>query len=139
LPTYAAGIIYHLGTFLSIILFFLFLFEFNFNAQINLLLSASLIIAGVCGLGILFKRMLKKGLRQLSNPDDYISNALVTGFQFITAINLLYYTPLYFILVSILLLYLPVGKLKHSIFFFAARYHLGFFYGRRGVWPPKLK
>jgi nitrate reductase gamma subunit len=139
LPTYAAGIIYHLGTFLSILLFFLFIFEIHVHPQISIVLSSLLIIAGLCGLGILFKRILKKGLRQLSNPDDYISNLLVTTFQIITAISLLYLTPVYFIFVSLLLLYLPVGKLKHSIFFFAARYHLGFFYGRRGVWPPKLK
>ena len=31
---------------------------------------------------------------------------------------------------------MTVGKLKHVVYFFAARYHLGFFYGWRNVWPP---
>ncbi len=139
IPTYTAGMIYHLGTFLSIALFFLILIEVNFNLKINIVLSVLLFVSGFCGIGILIKRILKKELKALSNPDDYISNLLVTGFQLITAIHLLFYTPVYFIIVSIFLLYLPVGKLKHSIYFFAARYHLGFFYGRRGVWPPQNK
>jgi hypothetical protein len=137
LPTYTAGIIYHLGTFLSIILLFFFLFNINFNEKINVIISVFLLISGCCGIGILVKRIAKKELRSLSNTDDYISNVLVTGFQLITALCLIIFSPVYFIFVSILLLYLPVGKLKHSIYFFAARYHLGFFYGRRGVWPPK--
>jgi hypothetical protein len=43
----------------------------------------------------------------------------------------------YFIFAGVLFLYLPSGKLKHSLYFFAARYHLGFFYGWRGIWPLK--
>jgi hypothetical protein len=83
--------------------------------------------------------MVKKGLRDLSAPDDYISNLLVTFFQFMTgfviARHQLY--PVYFLLSSLLLLYFPLGKLKHAIYFFAARYHLGFFYGWRGIWPQE--
>ena len=36
-----------------------------------------------------------------------------------------------------LFFYLPLGKLKHLVYFFAARYQLGIFYGRRGVWPAR--
>ncbi len=139
LPTYTAGILYHLGTFMSIFLFFFFLVQVTFTGIFAALLSGFLFITGGCGIGILIKRMTKKELRSLSSPDDYISNILVTIFQLITA--LVFYIPAaipwYFITASLLLLYFPVGKLKHAIYFFAARYHLGLFYGRRGVWPPK--
>jgi hypothetical protein len=139
LPTYAAGILYHLGTFLSIILFFVILVQCPVDGVFSVLLSVFLIITGFCGIGILVKRMIKKTLRNLSNPDDYISNILVTLFQLTTSLVLLLPEagPGYFILTSMLLLYFPVGKLRHAIYFFAARYHLGLFYGRRGVWPPK--
>lgn len=137
LPTYTAGIIYHLGTFLSIGLFFLIMLNIQPAESLGWILASLLVISGFCGLGIFIKRMIKKELKSLSNPDDYISNLLVTGFQWMTALFLIFQTPVYFIVVSALLLYLPLGKLKHTIYFFAARYHLGFFYGRRGVWPPK--
>lgn len=139
LPTYTAGLLYHLGTFLAVFLFFLFLLKVVPQGWLQLGIIGFLVISGLGGLGILIKRIIKKQLRALSNPDDYISNILVTAFQFFTALALYdgQYLPLYFIVVSALLLYLPLGKLKHTIYFFAARYHLGFFYGWRGVWPPK--
>ena len=137
IPTYTAGMIYHVGTSLSFALFFCFLFNIYFNEIIDSIISGFLIISGLCGIGIFIKRMVKKELKSISNPDDFISNLLVTLFQFITAVNLNFSTPVYFVLTSILFLYLPLGKLKHTIYFFAARYHLGFFYGKRSVWPPK--
>jgi len=137
LPTYTAGVIFHLGTFLSILLFFCILLDLQFSGGLSAILSTLLVLSGFCGLGILTKRVVKKELHSLSNPDDYISNILVTGFQLATSVYMIYPSFVYFILVSALMLYLPTGKLKHTVYFFAARYHLGFFYGRRNVWPPK--
>jgi nitrate reductase gamma subunit len=137
IPTYTAGMIYHLGTFLSIALFFCFLFNIYFSEIIDSIIAGFLLISGLCGIGIFIKRIVKKELQSISSPDDYISNFLVTVFQLITAVSLIFPNPVYYILASILFLYLPLGKLKHTIYFFAARYHLGLFYGKRAVWPPK--
>ena len=139
MPTYMAGIMYHLGTFLALFLFFLIFLDVQIGIWAIRITMVFLVISGLCGLGVLIKRISKYELRSLSNPDDYISNILVTAFQLITALYL--YNPataeIYYITSAILLLYFPVGKLKHAIYFFAARYHLGIFYGSRGVWPPK--
>jgi len=117
----------------------LFSFHRFFSSSIKNAARMLFLISFSCGIGILIKRLLKKGLRDLSNPDDYLSNLLVTGFQLMTGIVLLWNQayPAYFILSSLLLLYFPLSKLKHAIYFFAARYHLGFFFGWRGIWPPK--
>lgn len=142
LPTYTAGIFFHLGTFLSIFLFFFFLFGIFPTGIWKLIIFSFLVISGLNGLGIFIKRVVKKELRSLSNPDDYISNLLVSGFHLLTVVVLVIpaIIPVYFIEVSVLLLYLPLGKLKHTVYFFAARYHLGYFFGWRGVWPPnKIK
>lgn len=139
LPTYTAGIFYHIGTFLSIFLFFLFLLNYYPQGILMWIPAGILVISGSSGLIILIKRMLNKQLRSLSNPDDFISNILVTIVHFMSmlALFLPVIHPAYFVTISLLLLYLPLGKLKHTIYFFAARYHLGHFYGWRGVWPPK--
>ena len=139
LPTYTAGILYHIGTFISLVVFFLFLFHISFTYTIQWVLICILITSSVSGLGIFLKRIILKKLRFLSNPDDYISNLLVTVFQVFTFIVLFkeIFASYYFICVALLFLYLPLGKLKHSLYFFAARYHLGFFYGWRGIWPIK--
>jgi hypothetical protein len=139
LPTYTAGILYHSGTFICLALYFSFQFDFIFSNTIQWILICVLAVSSLSGLGIFVKRITIKKLKHLSNPDDYISNLLVTIFQIFTLIVLVEETfaPYYFILVSLLFLYLPIGKLKHSLYFFAARYHLGFFYGWRGIWPLK--
>jgi nitrate reductase gamma subunit len=140
LPTYTAGLIYHIGTFLSIILFFIFLFDSELLVGWIKWITVGIILCGsLSGVGILIKRIVKKQLLDLSNPDDFISNILVNLFQLSTVLVIINndLTPIYFVITSILLLYLPLGKLKHTVYFFAARYHLGFFYGWRGVWPPK--
>lgn len=138
-PTYSAGILFHLGTFLSFFLFFLLWMQIPFPLFLRLLLSAFLVVTVACGFGILVKRMVKSELRSLSNPDDYLSNILVTLLQAgtILMMSLPEIRASYFILASILFLYIPVGKLRHLLYFFAARYQLGFFFGWRGVWPPK--
>lgn len=139
LPTYTAGMLYHIGTFISASLFLLFLLNVNFVYPLQWVFICVLAVSSACGIGIFLKRVLLKKLRFLSNPDDYISNLLVTTFQVFTLIILAegIFAPYYYIFTSLLFLYLPLGKLKHSLYFFAARYHLGFFYGWRNVWPAK--
>ncbi|HOT16394.1 MAG TPA: hypothetical protein PLB07_01905 [Bacteroidales bacterium] len=138
LPTYTAGIIYHLGTFLSLLLFIILLAGFIPSGILRLIISLLLAVSTLAGLMILVKRFLNNELRSLSNPDDYISNLLVTLFHLMTiaVLNFEGARVFYFLEASLLLLYLPVGKLRHTIYFFAARYHLGYFFGYRGTWPP---
>jgi hypothetical protein len=137
LPTYAAGLLYHAGTFASIILFFPLFLNARLEGWLQGIMVGILMLSAFSGVGILIKRFAVRKLRFLSNLDDYVSNVLVTLFQFLTLAMLVReaIAPLYFLCVSLLLLYLPLGKLKHSLYFFAARYHLGLFYGRRGIWP----
>lgn len=139
LPTYSAGILYHLGTFLSLLLLLLFLSGMILPIEIRYPLMFALLASVISGTGILIKRFIKKGLRNLSSPDDFMANILVTIFQVMTILMLIRgeMFPGYCILTGVLMLYFPLGKLKHAIYFFAARYHLGYFFGWRGVWPPK--
>ena len=136
LPTYVAGLLYHAGTFVSITLFFVF-FEVVPGGLIRTVLVLVLAASVLSGTGILVKRTVLSKLRSLSNPDDYISNILVTVFHVSTAVVLVEESiNLFYVLsATLLLLYIPLGKLKHLLYFFAARYHLGFFYGWRGIWP----
>jgi hypothetical protein len=140
LPTYIAGIIYHSGTFLSLLLFFPLLMNYSFTTWFSMILSLFLLVSFGFGCGLFLKRLTKKGLRDLSSPDDYISNALVTLFQLMTifVLHIPSFVPVYYIFSALLWIYIPVGKLKHVIYFFAARVQLGYFYGWRGVWPPKI-
>lgn len=171
LPTFTAGIVYHIGTFLSLSLFVLSLIviigkdswnitRFLFDGWWFLVGTAVFLLFGfLCGFSLLLKRIFSKKLRPFSNFDDYFSNGIVTLFQFFSFALLailifatrdypsnIFFPPInlvactvygYFITATILFIYLPFGKLKHAVYYFAARYHLGFFYGWRNTWPPK--
>jgi hypothetical protein len=139
LPTYSAGLLYHAGTFLSLLLLFPLLADAEIPRVLSMSLFAFLMLTAACGTGMLVKRIATKHLRALSRPGDYFSNILVTVFQVITGLSILHgLLPKQTLLVfsSLLLLYIPFGKLKHLLYFFVARFDLGRFFGSRGVWPP---
>lgn len=144
LPGYAAGMLFHIGIFTSFLVFLLSFFPF-FNrwievSTLRLIIAAVLAVTCLSGYILLFRRALSKDLKGLSTPDDFISNALTSTFQLFTLLHLVrpingVVTALYYIACALLFLYMPFGKLRHAVYYFAARYHLGFFYGWRNVWP----
>ena len=149
IPSYAVGMLFHIGLFCSLLFFVLSFFPF-FNNWIEVscwrwVLAIPPAIGTVCGLILFFRRLLSKDLKVLSMPDDFISCGLVTLFLLMTTFYLSLstccgsITILYYISSILLLLYLPLGKLRHVVYYFAARYHLGFFYGWRNVWPNHEK
>ena len=161
LPTYTAGILFHIGICFTLLYFIWMVIamfagisasEIEQISAVNIIgkiLTAILAISSICGIAILLKRFFKKELRYLSSPDDYISNILTTAAQIVTfcyIYNVIFFDysadcfaiP-YFLILSLLLLWMPFGKTKHVLYFFFARYHLGYFYGRRGSWPVKTK
>jgi hypothetical protein len=139
LPTYAAGLLFHLGTFLGFAWLILVFFGVQLYPWIHYASAGFLFITGLTGLGILIKRMFNRNMRSLSNPDDYISNLLVSGFHLLIATTLITTKaiPALLIYSTVLFLYIPLGKLRHMVYFFTSRFHLGVFYGRRGTWPVK--
>ena len=149
IPSYAVGMLFHIGLFCSLLFFVLSFFPF-FNNWIEVscwrwVIAIPPAIGTVCGLILFFRRLLSKDLKVLSMPDDFISCGLVTLFLLMTTFYLSLstccgsITILYYISSILLLLYLPLGKLRHVVYYFAARYHLGFFYGWRNVWPNHEK
>ena len=149
LPTFTAGVLFHIGTFIALSFFvvFFFLDIAVFQEYTTLLILATLtelflVISMACGLILLLKRIFSKKLQALSSLDDSVSTFLTMLFQFVTIYYLLQgdsFAMKYYILTSIFFLYIPVGKLRHVVYFFAARYQLGFFYGWRNSWPPSPK
>ena len=147
LPSYALGILFHIGIFSCMLIFVLSFFDFfnqwiSNDKGIHYLLPVLTSITAIAGICLFVKRLVNRNLRNLTNPDDYLSNGLTTLFQIATTLYLLMPTcscavNTYYIMAAILFLYMPVGKLKHVLYFFSARYHLGFFYGWRNVWPQK--
>ena len=134
---FAAGILFHLGVFAAL-------------AEVTVLLVTGvappwfivprlLAASGaIAGLGLFVRRVRSPLLRKLSTPDDYLAVLATCGllglatFLFpgpASGAPLLGYAALIF-------LYIPLGKLRHAVFFFAARGDYGRRLGHRGVYPP---
>lgn len=140
LPTYVAGILYHIGTFIALLSFVSFIVisftETTVPSVVSQIGAIILVPAIISGFSILFKRIFSKELTLLSGPDDYISNILTTLAQLLTAIFLLFpeTADIYYVVMTLFFLWLPFGKTRHLMYFFFARYHLGYYYGWRGTW-----
>ncbi len=139
LPTYFAGITFHLGTFLSFVFLFFHFFNYQFKPPYVEMFGIFLVITALGGFSILIKRIVSKKLKKMSHPDDYASNLFVTTFQVLSIASLFFSNavPYLFIFATILFLYLPFSKLRHSLYFFTSRIQVGSFLGKRGVWSSK--
>ena len=77
-------------------------------------------------------------LRALSVPDDSVANLLTTGVRRAgrrAAVVRRRRNRRLLVAAMLLLCYVPVGKIRHCVFFFVSRRHLGRHFGRRGTFP----
>lgn len=132
LPSYGLGLAFHGGIFTAFALLALHLAGLSLPRPLGWGAQALLALGVMGGGGLLLKRLLKAELRGLSRPDDVVSNLLATAF---VALGLMP-GPAWLVSAILLLVYTPLGKIRHCLFFFVARSHFGAFFGRRGVFPP---
>ena len=133
---FGVGLLLHLGVFFAV-------------ARAAALIAAPAVPTGPAALGVLpglsllagltlfVRRLAAADLRAMSSPDDYLSLlltcALLAGAQafqtgLLSAAGFLAVAAVFF-------LYLPLGKLRHALFFFVARADYGRRLGYRGVYP----
>jgi hypothetical protein len=140
LSTYFGGVGYHLGVFAGLAYLLTLLAGMDIGGFLLRALQVLSLLGAVCGLSLLVKRLLSPNLRRLSCPDDYLANLLTTGFAALAFAALVSspLQPVFLAESALLLLYLPLGKIKHCFFFFTTRYYLGAHFGRRGTFPPRV-
>jgi nitrate reductase gamma subunit len=95
-------------------------------------------LALLAGLYLLVQRLLSPTLRAMSAPDDYL--AILASCGLLALASLRRIGPddeiLLLLYAFLLLIYVPLGKLRHVVFFFVARADYGRRLGYRGVYPP---
>lgn len=140
MPTFVGGMLYHGGIFAAVIQLLIVVFGLRLPPPIVLAMRI-LILAGLAaGLALLIKRITLVRMRIISSPDDFIANSLVDIFLAlsIAATMTTGVEPWLVLCAIILLLYIPVGKIRHCVFFFYTRLNFGRLFGRRGVLPHKI-
>ncbi|HNX49338.1 MAG TPA: hypothetical protein PLS53_07060 [Thermoanaerobaculaceae bacterium] len=137
LPSYAAGMIFHLGTFVAFALLAVTLARIQLPLPVAWIARVVTLAGSFGGLALLAKRALTPHLRGLSSPDDFVANLLTTTFAALAGAASLcppIETP-WLVVAAVLLVYVPIGKIRHCFFFFSSRAYLGAFFGYRGTFP----
>lgn len=140
LPTYVSGMLYHAGIFAALFYLLSLIFSLELSNLFIDLLQFLFFLGYLGGFTLLFKRIFLPTLRKISCPDDFAANIIVDLFLIFAFVHtyLARATPLFYLVAIVVFLYIPVGKIRHCIFFFYTRILFGLFYGRRGVLPPKI-
>jgi len=136
------GVLMHVGIFLAIVRVLLILINpqiTQISQIMQIVITILLGIAALCGLYQFLRRVLSKELRALSCFDDYLAIIITIDFliaAFMHEIGFLS-PPIFLIHATVVFIYLPIGKLKHALFFFIARAEFGARLGYRGTYPGK--
>jgi nitrate reductase gamma subunit len=151
LPSYAMGIAFHLGLLTSFVMLAAHILQavcpacevpsfFQITIITTVIPVILMAIGVVSGVSLFVKRLINPVLRGISCPDDYISNFLVTSAIALALLQALmpsdWVSRLWVVSAIVLFAFIPLGKIRHCLFFFSTRYHLGAFFGRRGCMPP---
>ena len=132
---YLRGIGFHVGIFAGLAALVLSPAWALLPALARWLLAAGVGLGAACGAAGGLARWLEPGLRALSTIDDHIAVWLVTLFLAACAAALLApsWLPAFYVTSALMLIYAPLGKIRHCLYFFFSRRFFGQFIGRRGV------
>lgn len=135
---FAVGVLMHVGVIFSLLAVMMLLVAPAVGEAFLRIGQPLLALSLISGIYLFVRRPFSADLSAMSAPDDYLAIlascgllvvALLYALDRAAAAALAIYT-------GCLLLYLPLGKLRHAAFFFVARSDLGRRLGYRGVYPP---
>jgi hypothetical protein len=134
---YLRGIGFHVGIFTAIGAVIISPFWKYLPPFLSLFLFWLLSLGALLGAAGGLLRITEHNLRGLSLPDDHFAVWLTTLFITLTGlamVNSAFVIPMY-IISAITFVYVPLGKIRHCLYFFFSRFFFGKFFGRRAVFP----
>ncbi len=133
------GVVMHLGIFIAMFKVLVLLIVPASRPLSPVILGVTLGAASLCGIYLFLRRVFSKGLKSMSSPEDYISILITLGFLLAALGHELgiMNSGAFMIYAAVVFFYLPLGKLKHALFFFVARADYGARLGYRGTYPAR--
>ena len=134
---YLRGIGFHVGIFAAIGALLISPFWRSLPVLLTTLLAAVIGLGALLGAAGGIMRIAEHNLRKLSIPDDHFAVWLVTVWMAVAALAVWSESFLvsFYVLSAITLAYVPLGKIRHCLYFFFSRTFFGKFFGRRAVFP----
>jgi hypothetical protein len=134
---YLRGIGFHTGIFTTIGALLISPFWGRLPVPLQWLLTFVLVSGSLLGAAGGLMRIVEHNLRGLSTPDDHFAVWLVTAWMAVAALSVQNeaFLVAFYILSAVTLAYVPLGKIRHCLYFFFSRTFFGKFFGRRAVLP----
>lgn len=134
---YLRGIGFHVGIFTAIGALLISPFWTLLPSFLSSTLGWILTLGALLGAAGGLMRIAEHNLRGLSIPDDHFAVWLVTVWMAASALAVWNeaWMAAYYILSAVTLAYVPLGKIRHCLYFFFSRVFFGKFFGRRAVYP----
>lgn len=139
---FVVGVIMHLGVILALVYAVVVLIRPTASFM-GALPYMRWLVAGalVSGVYLFVRRICSRNLRAMSAAEDFVAILATCG---LLALALLssddsYYQLAFLSYVGVFFVFLPLGKLRHGLFFFVVRGDYGRRLGYRGVYPPPME
>lgn len=134
---YLRGIGFHIGIFAALGALIISPFWGLLPATLTLLLTVVLGLGSLLGAAGGVMRIAEHNLRGLSTLDDHFAVWLVTVWMAVSALAVwnAAFLVTFYILSAVTLAYIPLGKIRHCLYFFFSRTFFGKLFGRRAVFP----
>ncbi len=134
---YLRGVGFHLGIFLGLGVLLVSPWMAHLSLSLRQALAIGSSAGALLGLAGFIARLIEPNLKALSTPDDYAAVFLVSLFLGAGSLALLLpeFSPLFWVVSAAMLVYAPMSKIRHCIYFAYSRLFFGRFFGARGVLP----
>jgi hypothetical protein len=134
---YLRGVVFHIGIFLGLALLVASPWIHFLPNGLRVMLGTGTGLGAIFGLAGLVSRMVERNLKSLSTLDDYFAVTVVSVFLGVEALWL--FIPevqaAFYLVSATMLVYAPLGKIRHCIYFAYSRLFYGKFIGSRAVLP----
>jgi hypothetical protein len=132
---YLRGIAFHIGIFAGLAALLASPWFDRLPDMVRILFAVVTGLGTIMGAAGGIMRIVEENLKAISTPDDHAAVWLVTLFLGAMTVALLspVWVPAMWLVSAAMLVYAPVGKIKHCIYFYFGRLFFGTHLGRRGI------
>ena len=132
---YLRGIAFHVGIFAGLAAFLASPWFETIPLIVRVVFAILTGFGAAMGVAGALMRVVEHNLRAISTPDDHASVWLVTIFlaAMTIALGATAFVPAMWVIAAAMLVYAPLGKIRHCIYFYFGRLFFGIHIGRRGI------
>ena len=132
---YLRGIAFHIGIFAGLAALLASPWFGNIPQIILMLFAVVIGVGALMGIAGGLMRVMEHNLKAISTPDDHAAVWLVSLFLVAMTVALVSpaFVPVMYFVAAAMLVYAPLGKIRHCIYFYFGRLFYGLHIGRRGI------